>query len=162
MSTRHVTYCRMCAPLCGLIVEVDDDRVVRVQGDRDHPLTQGYTCSKGRRLGDFHADPRRLRESRRRVAPGVFEPVAAHEAIAEIGAQLRSIVDVHGPDAVGFYAGTQQQTAALTPSFAAGWFRALGSRKRFGTMTIDQSAKWVATGRLGAWEAGRQRFEHFT
>lgn len=159
MATQQVTYCRICAPLCGLVVEVEDDRVVRVRGDRDHPLTQGYSCSKGRRLGDFHADPERLRESRRRVAPGVFEPVAAREAIAEIGVRLRSIIDAHGPDAVGFYAGTQQQTAALTPSFAAGWFRALESHKRFGTMTIDQSAKWVANGRLGAWEAGRQRFE---
>ena len=159
MAMQHVTYCRICSPLCGLVVEVEGDRVTRVLGDRDHPLTQGYTCPKGRRLGDLHADPERLLESRRRVAPGVFEPVAASVAIAEIGTRLRSIVDAHGPDAVAFFAGTQQQTAALTPSFAGGWFRALGSRKRFGTMTIDQSAKWVATGRLGAWEAGRQRFE---
>jgi anaerobic selenocysteine-containing dehydrogenase len=163
MAMQHVSYCRICSALCGLLVEIEDDvegdRAIRVLGDRDHPLTQGFSCAKGRRLGDLHADPERLRESRRRVAPGVFEPLAASTAIGEIGTRLRSIIDAHGPDAVAFYAGTQQQTAALTPSFAGAWFRALGSRKRFGTMTIDQSAKWVAAGRLGAWEAGRQRFE---
>jgi anaerobic selenocysteine-containing dehydrogenase len=159
VTARRVTYCRICSPLCGLVVDIEGDRVTRVQGDRDHPLTQGYTCPKGRRLGDLHSDPERLRASQRRVAPGVFEPVEASRAIAEIGARLTAIVDAHGPDAVAFFAGTQHQTSALTPSFAGGWFRALGSHKRFGTMTIDQSAKWVATGRLGAWQAGRQRFE---
>ncbi len=34
----------------------------------------------------------------------------------------------------------------------------MGSNKTFSSMTVDQSAKWVAEGRLGKWAAGMQRF----
>jgi anaerobic selenocysteine-containing dehydrogenase len=34
----------------------------------------------------------------------------------------------------------------------------MGSVMKFSTMTIDQSAMWVADGRLGQWAGGRQRF----
>ncbi len=34
----------------------------------------------------------------------------------------------------------------------------MGSKKTFSSMTVDQSAKWVAEGRLGKWAAGMQRF----
>jgi anaerobic selenocysteine-containing dehydrogenase len=37
------SFCRICSGICGIIVEVDDDRVVSVRGDRDHPLTHGFT-----------------------------------------------------------------------------------------------------------------------
>ena len=39
------------------------------------------------------------------------------------------------------------------------FWRALGSRKWFSTMTVDQAPKWVVPGRLGVWLGGRQRFE---
>jgi anaerobic selenocysteine-containing dehydrogenase len=156
--TTHVTYCRICTPLCGLVVDVEDGRVVEVTGDKDHPLTQGFTCAKGRRIGDFHSDPERLLSSVRRRPDGTFEPIAALDAAGEVATRLQAIVDAHGPDAVGLFVGTQALTASLTYSFMAAWFRALGSRKRFATMTIDQSAKTVAAGRLGTWAGGRTRF----
>jgi anaerobic selenocysteine-containing dehydrogenase len=158
-TSTHTTYCRICPAHCGIDVEVSDGRVSRVRGDDAHPLTRGFTCSKGRRLGDLHSDPLRLRESQRRRPDGTFEPVPGDAAIDDVAARLCSIVDDHGPDAVGLFVGTQTYTASLTHSFMSGWFRALGSRKRFTTVTIDQSAKLVAHGRLGVWAGGRQRFE---
>ncbi len=155
----HVTYCRICPAHCGLEVEVEDGAVTRVGGDRVHPLTHGFTCAKGRRIGDLHADPDRLVESQRRGPDGSFEPLPVQSAIDEIADRLRSIVAAHGPDSVGLFVGTQVYTASLTYSFLSAWLRAVGSRKRFTTVTIDQSAKIVATGRLGAWAGGRQRFE---
>ena len=125
-TTTHTTYCRICPAHCGIEVEVTDGRVSRVRGDDAHPLTRGFTCSKGRRLGDFHSDPHRLRQSQRRRADGTFEPVPVGAAIDDVAARLSSIVDDHGPDAVGLFIGTQTYTASLTHSFASGWFRALG------------------------------------
>lgn len=156
--TQHITYCRMCSPLCGLVVDVEDGEVTKVVGDNDHPLTHGFTCAKGRRIGDFHRDPERLRESQRRRPDGSFESIPAATAVTEVAARLQAIIDAHGPEAVGLFVGTQTLTASLTYSFMSAWFRAVGSHKRFGTMTIDQSAKTVATGRLGGWAGGRQRF----
>src|SRR5579859_5832319 len=48
------TYCRVCMVHCGLVAEVAGDRILKVRGDRDHPLTKGYTCPKGRATGQLH------------------------------------------------------------------------------------------------------------
>jgi anaerobic selenocysteine-containing dehydrogenase len=158
-AARRVTFCRICPPLCGLLVDVDDDgRVVHIAGDPDHALTRGFTCTKGRHLGELHHAPDRFSTAQRN-GPDGLQPVATDVAIDEIAAQMRAIRDAHGPESIALFVGTQSYTASLTFSFAGAWLRAVGSHKRFSTMTIDQSAKWVAQARLGTWAAGRQRFE---
>jgi anaerobic selenocysteine-containing dehydrogenase len=54
------SYCRICAPCCGVLVTVDGETVTAVRGDPDNPHSEGYVCPKGRALGDLHHDPRRL------------------------------------------------------------------------------------------------------
>ena len=46
VETKH-TYCKVCMTHCGLVADVVGDQIVRVRGDKDHPLTEGYTCPKG-------------------------------------------------------------------------------------------------------------------
>lgn len=152
------TYCRICSGLCGLVVEVDGDRVTSVRGDPAHPLSQGYTCTKGRHIGALHARPDRFRTAQRRTADGQLEPIATETALDEVAERLRAIAAEHGPDAIAMFVGTQASTGSLTYPFAKAWWRALGSSRQFSTMTIDQSAKWVTEARLGAWRGGRQRF----
>ena len=60
--TRDVlSYCRICAAACGITVTVDGERVVRVRGDAEHPVSRGYTCAKGRGLPEWHHAPRPAR-----------------------------------------------------------------------------------------------------
>ncbi|HXY94376.1 MAG TPA: molybdopterin-dependent oxidoreductase [Acidimicrobiia bacterium] len=158
MTETRVTYCRICSPLCGVLVDVEDGRVTHVAGDPDHPLTRGFTCTKGRHLGALHHAPDRFLTAQRN-GPDGFEPLPTEQAVDEIAVRMRAILDEHGPEAIGLFVGTQTYTASLTFSFAGAWLRAVGSHKRFSTMTIDQSAKWVAQARLGTWAAGRQRFD---
>ena len=54
------SFCRICTSVCGILAEVDGDEVVRVRGDKDHPLSHGYTCPKGRALPKMHHHPDRL------------------------------------------------------------------------------------------------------
>src|SRR5215203_85499 len=56
----RLSFCRICAAACGIVVRVDGDRVLEVRGDLDHPVSRGYTCPKGRALPAFHHDPDRL------------------------------------------------------------------------------------------------------
>ena len=80
MGVVPTTFCRICSGICGLQVEVSDGRVTSIRGDAEHPLSQGYTCVKGRRFGDVHARADRLLTARR----GTHElPIAT--AIAEVG-----------------------------------------------------------------------------
>ncbi|MGW0174301.1 molybdopterin-containing oxidoreductase family protein [Rhodococcus sp. NPDC003322] len=158
-TSRHTSFCRLCASSCGVLLDIEDGRIARVLGDARHPISGGYTCPKGRRGGDLVHGPDRLTTSMRRTSAGSHEPVPVARAVAEIADRLRAIVDRHGPDAVALFMGTQQNFAALTPPMARAWFKGTGSHKLFSTMTIDQSAKWVVAERMGTYLGGRQRFE---
>ncbi|MGW4479334.1 molybdopterin-containing oxidoreductase family protein [Rhodococcus triatomae] len=158
-TSRHTSFCRLCASSCGVLLDVEDGRIARVLGDAHHPISAGYTCPKGRRGGDLGHGPDRLTTSMRRTADGTHEPVPVARATVEIADRLRAIVDRYGPDAVALFMGTQQNFAALTPPMARAWFKGTGSHKLFSTMTIDQSAKWVVAERMGTYLGGRQRFE---
>ena len=35
-----------CFDACGVVAEVDGDRIVRLRGDADHPFTRGALCKK--------------------------------------------------------------------------------------------------------------------
>lgn len=152
----EVSYCRICAASCGTLVEIVDDRVTKVVGDRDNPMTRGFTCVKGRRAGELMSGPDRLTRSRRRTPDGGYEPVSVDRATEEIGARLSEIVAERGPDSVALFMGTQQAFTTLTPFVVKSWFRALGSHKLFSTMTIDQSAKWLVPARMGEYLGGMQ------
>src|SRR5215470_2035819 len=58
--------CHLCEAMCGVVIEVDGDRVVSVRGDDDDPLSRGYICPKAPALADLHRDPDRLRRPMRR------------------------------------------------------------------------------------------------
>ena len=156
---QHITFCRICAPLCGMVVDVEDGKVVHINGDVEHPLTRGFTCPKGRRYGALHHDPERILSAQRRRPDGTFEEVATEDATAEIAARLNAILAEHGPEAVGLFIGTQSYTASLTYSFSGAWHRATASPKRYTTNTLDATAKMISSGRLGTWSGGNQRFD---
>jgi anaerobic selenocysteine-containing dehydrogenase len=40
--------CRTCMVSCGVFMEIEDGRVVRLIGDKDDPASHGYTCARGR------------------------------------------------------------------------------------------------------------------
>ena len=154
MGVVPTTFCRICSGICGLQVEVSDGRVTSVRGDAEHPLSQGYTCVKGRRFGELHARPDRFLTARRGA-----DELPILDAVHEVGERLAAIAAEHGPDSIALFRGTQATTSALTFPFSVAFWRATGSRSLYTTMTIDQSAKWVTESRLGRWLGGRQRFE---
>jgi anaerobic selenocysteine-containing dehydrogenase len=142
--------------MCGLVATIENDRVVKVRGDRDNPVTRGFACSKGLASPEFHYGPQRILHHQRRRADGRHEPIAFDDAIDLIASGLQPIVDRHGPAAVAAYVGTQATCNALYRPIAIDFLRALGSPSLFSSMTIDQSGKWVTIGRMGSWLAGRQ------
>lgn len=55
------THCgRMDHGGCKLRVQVEDERIISIQGDDAGYLNAGYTCPKGRSLPEVHAHPQRL------------------------------------------------------------------------------------------------------
>lgn len=158
--TEARSYCRICSGLCGVRVKLDENgRLLDVRGDHDHPLTQGYACSKGLQAPEVHNSPARLLAPLKRQDDGSFAPIPLEQALDEIAQRLSAIIERDGPDAVAGYRGTANYLNAIAMVAMPAWLRALGSRSFFSTMTIDQSAKWVTMERLGRWHAGRHPFE---
>lgn len=151
------SYCRMCQAFCGLIVTVEGDRVVKVRGDREDPVSRGYACFKGLQAPEQHGSSKRLLRSLERVDGGLQEG-PSERLMQEAGARLAALVEAHGPHAVGFYKGTQSGYNSISNGMLDAFVAALGTRRTFVTMTIDQSAKLIAAQRLGAWRAGGQSY----
>ena len=101
----HVTFCRICTAVCGLVATVKDGKVVSVKPDPDNPSSQGHVCVKGMSYHHVTHDPDRITRPMKRVGPGRFEPVSWDEALQDIADRLSAILERHGPQAVASYQG---------------------------------------------------------
>jgi anaerobic selenocysteine-containing dehydrogenase len=157
VETKH-TFCRVCHASCPMEVDIQDNKVLAVRGVMDDPLFEGYTCIKGRQIPDQMADPKRIRMSLRRRPDGTFEEASSVEAMDEIAAELRRIIDTHGPRAVASYTGTGGYQNSVAVPVARAFHQGLDSISFYTSVTIDQPAKGLSMLRLGGWEAGYHSF----
>src|SRR5207302_10617304 len=142
------TYCRICMVQCGLVAEVAGDQILKVRGDREHPLTKGYTCPKGRATGQVHHQDGAITRPMLRKGGELVE-VSWHEALDDVGARLRDLIDTHGPHAVGIYFGSGLGLDSSGYAMEEVLQRTLGTPAKFSPLTIDGTAKTMVAGALG-------------
>jgi anaerobic selenocysteine-containing dehydrogenase len=157
-TVTHTTICRFCHAYCGIEVDVADNRVLAVRGDRNHAVSQGFTCEKGRQLPAQHHDPARLRATLRRRPDGGFDEIPSETAMDEVAGRLQDVIAEHGPRAVALYNGTKSWSNV---SFALGlsWLNGIGSPSFYSTVTVDQPAKLMAGALHGYWQGGHHRIQ---
>ncbi|CAN7550767.1 molybdopterin-dependent oxidoreductase [Phenylobacterium sp. LjRoot225] len=143
------TYCRICIVHCGLTAEVQGEQILKVKGDFDHPLTQGYTCPKGRATGQVHHLPTAITRPLMQGADGALAPVSWDEALDDIGAKLRRIIDEHGPNSVGIYFGSGLGLDSSGYVLEEAFYKALGTPPKFTPLTNDATAKVMMAGAMG-------------
>jgi len=98
-----------CPDTCAMISTVRDGVLVRVEGDPDHPITQGFLCAKVlRSIGRVYGKERVYSPMRRigRKGEGRFARISWDEAVALIAARFKAILAAHGPDALLPYRAT--------------------------------------------------------
>lgn len=153
------TFCRNCSALCSMEIDVEDGRMLRARPDGSVSPYGSYLCPKGMAAVDFHNGAEdRLLGSLKRQADDSFAPIAAEQALDEIGAKLAALVAEYGPRSIAAYHGTGAYRCVLGGLMERAWVAALGTPNFFSTMTIDQSAKWVTMARLGTMASGKYSF----
>lgn len=92
-----------CPDTCALEVTVADGRIEEIRGSREHPITQGFICSKvaGFDKRVYHTG-RALYPLRRagKKGAGEFQRITWNGAIGEITARFREIIARHGAEAI--------------------------------------------------------------
>jgi anaerobic selenocysteine-containing dehydrogenase len=130
MGTIHHTSCVLCAQNCGLEVEVQNNRIIKVKGDKDNVRSEGYICRKGMNIAYHQHNADRLRYPLKKVGDR-FERISWDQAIDEIAVKLKKIVDQYGPRSFA-YMGGGGQGCHFEAAFGVRLLRGLGSHSRIG------------------------------
>lgn len=150
------SFCRICIANCGIVVTVDDTieppAVVHVRGDADHPVSKGYTCPKGRALPALHHDPRRLEHPQLKDADtGALSRVSWDELLDDLAARVSSVLGESGPDSVGMYFATGAALDAAGRRGADRFYREIGTKQKYTSLTIDSPSKPLIAELVGGW-----------
>ncbi len=92
-----------CPDACSLDVQVADGRVVKVDGSRRNPFTEGYICTKVRRMPELlYGEGRLLYPAVRtgKKGEGVFERISWDEALDLAAAKMREAQERWGGEAI--------------------------------------------------------------
>ena len=151
----YASFCRICTGGCGTRLTVDArGQIVRIVGDDRNELSSGYVCFKGLQSAPAHHDPTRLTHPLKRQADGSYASIPLEQALDEIAARISDLIAESGPQALALFAGNGSMMNQTAVGMNRGFLQALGSDQYFTTITIDQSGKMVAAGRMGGWAAG--------
>jgi len=88
------TMCPMnCHPtLCGMLVDLEDGRVVAVRGDPDNPDSRGFLCMRGHASREIIDNPHRVLHPLRRTArSGAWQRTTWEDALDTIAGRARAV-----------------------------------------------------------------------
>lgn len=101
--------CYFCHQNCGVLAYVKDGKVLKIEGDPDHPTNTGGLCCRGN-IALQHLDhPARLNHPLKRAGEkgeGKWEKIPWDQAISEIAQRLNQIKEESGAEAVATAGGT--------------------------------------------------------
>ena len=136
-----LSYCRICAAACGIVVTVDGDRVLRVRGDDG--ASRVARATRARRAAASRpgttARPRLDRPRLRGVDVSWDELARRPRRRGSTASSPR-----RGPDAVALYLATGLAYDAAGQIAASQWLPSIGSRSFLTAVTVDNAPVLVA------------------
>ena len=97
--------CEMCVWRCGLIARVKNGRVVKLDGNPEHPHSRGHLCVRGQSGLMNTYDPDRVLTPLIRTGArgeGKFRPASWDEALDLTASRMQAIKETYGPEAMVF------------------------------------------------------------
>jgi anaerobic selenocysteine-containing dehydrogenase/Fe-S-cluster-containing dehydrogenase component len=122
VSTYYATTCRECAAACGLIAETRDGRVIKLEGNPEHPLNRGALCARGQSGVQGLYNPDRIRGPMVKEG-GAWKAIGWDQAITLVSQKLGEARS-RGGAANGIFI-NQHETGSF-PAFLDGWLAGFG------------------------------------
>ncbi|WP_425460763.1 molybdopterin oxidoreductase family protein [Leptospira langatensis] len=137
--------------MCGLRMEIEDDTIVAVRGDKDDAFSRGHLCAKGPELKNLYEDPDRLRYPLKRTANG-WEQVDWVSALSDIAKRLVEIQGKYGNDSVAVYSGNPSVHNYGSMLFGQRFIGRLRTKNNYSATSVDQLPHQL----LSYWMFGHQ------
>lgn len=101
-----------CPDTCAWRVEMGGEKIIRIAGDKEHPITQGMVCQKVRNYPERVYGKDRVLYPMKRSGPKgsrKFQRISWEEALKEIHNRWRLLIEEHGAECIlpYSYAGTE-------------------------------------------------------
>lgn len=91
-----------CFDCCKFNVYVEDEKVVKIEGDKNHPYTKGFICKKGMAHLQRHNHPNRQYKPLLKVN-GQWKEISFNEALELMAEKLKMYKEKFGSDSVLYY-----------------------------------------------------------
>ncbi|NEW09743.1 molybdopterin oxidoreductase family protein [Paenibacillus sp. SYP-B3998] len=130
-----------CPDQCGLLLHKEDGKIVKIEGDPSHPVTQGNICNKVRNMTARIYDAKRLQYPLKRVGPkgeNHFERISWEEAITTITSSWKKLIAEEGSESIMPYSFYGNMGRIGTEGMDRRFFNRMGASRLL--YTICQSA----------------------
>jgi anaerobic selenocysteine-containing dehydrogenase len=138
------TACVLCGNGCGLEVQVENNRIIKVRPDKDSPISEGYVCRKGMNVAYHQHNADRVLYPLKKVGDR-FEQVSWDRAISEIAEKLKAILGQYGPRSLASLVGGGEFNALGIP-YLVRMVRRLGSRYNYSAANQEFAGRYWAHG----------------
>ena len=137
MSEVYRSHCPLdCPDVCSYEVTVQDGKIHKVSGTKNHLYTKGFVCSKAQKQVARMYSPDRITSPLRRSGDS-FVKISWEDALAQIAEKLVQAKEKSGPTSVLYY--TEEGSAGLLRGLEERFFKSFG-----GATFTDGSLCWGA------------------
>ena len=91
--------CSLCKSCCGVLLRLDGDKVVGIEGDPENPVNRGGLCIKGQASLEYLYSPDRLKYPLKRAGArgeGKWERISWDEALTIVADSFNRIKEDNG------------------------------------------------------------------
>ncbi len=130
-----------------MVITLDEnEKIVKIIGDKDNPETNGFICKKGLKQASHIDSPNRLTKPLKREGDRFVE-VSWDEALEGIGSEIKRIKEKYGARSLGLaLGGSGHPTIQVMLAFQL--LRAMGSRNLFSPVGLELSSKYLANQKI--------------
>ena len=92
-----------CPDTCAMLYEVEDNKLLSVRGNPDHPMTRGGLCVKVKNYEERHYHPDRLLYPHKRIGKKgekKFQRISWDEALDTISEKWKKLIDEFGAESI--------------------------------------------------------------